>query len=193
MPTACSVRSAAVSLGLWALLLSCAGCAPLLPGLMGGPAVGGFLPPLGAMSADSATPADPAETPTQAAYLELLGNGLLVSANYEVIIDGLITARIGGWCYDGADMACPTVAPIMVGYLLGTGSHRIELGAGALVVWNRPLQGWSVGQTATVAWRYQPQRAGLMWKVGWTPIFALGPARNEEAPIWLGVASGYTW
>jgi hypothetical protein len=175
--------------------LACTGCAPLLPGLTAAPPLMGWMAPLaaGAPPQPDDAPDDPAQRPTQAAYVELLGNGLLISANYEIIIDGLLTARIGGWCFSGEGMACPTVAPIMVGYLLGTGAHRVELGAGAVVVWNRLLQGWSVGQTATVAWRYQPRRAGLMWKVGWTPILALGPARNEEAPIWLGVASGYTW
>lgn len=134
----------------------------------------------------------PEDQPNQALYFELLGNGLLYSINYEILIDARITARFGGMCFPGAQPTCP-VAPIMIGYLLGYGPHKLELGLGALWVYNQPMRGWTVGETATVAWRYQPPEAGWMWKIGWTPLLSVGPAQNEAAPVWLGVASGYTW
>jgi hypothetical protein len=134
----------------------------------------------------------PEDQPNQALYFELLGNGLLYSLNYEIIIDNKITARFGGMCFPGAQPTCP-VAPIMIGYLLGYGPNKLELGLGALWVYNQPMRGWTVGETATVAWRYQPQEHGWMWKIGWTPLLSVGPAQNEAAPVWLGVASGYTW
>lgn len=137
-------------------------------------------------------PPKPETLPTQAVYFELLGNGLLYTINYEVIIDGKVTARFGGMCFPGAQPTCP-VAPLMIGYLLGYGSNKLELGLGGLWIYNLPMRGWTVGQTATVAWRYQPEEEGFMWKIGWTPLLGVGPAQNESAPVWLGVASGYTW
>ena len=136
---------------------------------------------------------DPAEIPTNAAYAELFGNGVILTLNYERIIDGVVVARFGGLCLPAQrGPACPIV-PVMIGYLLGTGPNKIELGYGALWVFNQPMQGWTVGQTGTVAWRYQPWRSGFMWKLGWTPIIGVGPGQIESAPIWLGIASGYTW
>lgn len=137
-------------------------------------------------------PPKPEDLPTQAVYFELLGNGLLYTVNYEVIIDGKVTARFGGMCFPGAQPTCP-VAPMMIGYLLGYGANKLELGLGGVWIYNTPMRGWTVGQTATVAWRYQPEEEGFMWKIGWTPLLGVGPAQDESAPVWLGVASGYTW
>jgi len=142
---------------------------------------------------DAEPPIDEATVPTNATYFELFGNGLLFTLNYERIIDGIVVARFGALCVPGADTACPFVAPVMVGWLLGRGAHKLELGFGALWIWNQPMRGWTVGQTGTVAWRYQPWRSGFMWKMGWTPILNVGPAENEAAPIWFGLATGYTW
>ena len=133
------------------------------------------------------------ETPTNAVYGELFGNGLLLTLNYEKIIDGKIFARFGAFCVPDKTVACPFTAPIMVGYFLGRGHNKLELGIGQLWIWNQPLQGWTIAQTATIGWRYQPSRPGMMWKVAWTPILGAGPGQNESAPIWLGVASGFTW
>lgn len=133
------------------------------------------------------------EQPNMAIYYELLGNGVLSSLNFEVIIDTKITARFGALCLPTNQIACPWVAPLMIGYLYGDGPSKLELGIGALWVWNQPMRGYTVGQTATVAWRWQPKHAGLMWKAGWTPILAIGPAQNESALPWMGAAVGYTW
>lgn len=136
---------------------------------------------------------DNAEPPSNAIYAELFGNGLLLTLNYEKIIDGKVFARFGGLCVPANSVPCPLAAPVMVGYLLGMGPNKLELALGQLWIWNTPMRGWTVAQTATVAWRYQPSRSGMMWKVGYTPILGAGPGQNESAPIWLGIASGYTW
>jgi hypothetical protein len=133
------------------------------------------------------------EQPNMAIYYELLGNGVISSLNFEVIIDTKVTARFGGLCLPSNQLACPWVAPMMIGYLYGDGPSKLEIGVGALWVWNQLMHGYSAGQTATVAWRWQPKHAGMMWKAGWTPIIGIGPAQNETAWPWMGVATGYTW
>lgn len=133
------------------------------------------------------------EPPSNAVYGELFGNGILMTLNYEKIIDGKVFARFGAFCVPDESIACPFSAPVMIGYLLGPGANKLELAFGQLWIWNQPLRGWTIAQTATIAWRYQPLRPGMMWKVGWTPILGAGPGQNESAPIWLGVASGFAW
>ncbi len=186
------------ALGLLAVAIALAGCMAtpqyIAPVRYGARAVAG-----GEEARDpddsAARLADPprSEQPNMAIYYELLGNGVLSSLNFEVIIDTKITARFGALCLPSNQIACPWVAPMMIGYLYGDGPSKLELGIGALWVWNQPMRGYTVGQTATVAWRWQPKHAGMMWKAGWTPILAIGPAQNESALPWMGVATGYTW
>lgn len=153
----------------------------------------GCFPAFSPRETDYGRPIETKSIPTDAVYFELFGNGVLFTLNYEKIIDGVVVARFGGLCLPSQTGPICPIAPIMVGYLLGTGANKLELGFGAVWVWNEPMRGWTVGRTGTVAWRYQPWRSGFMWKMGWTPILALGPAENESAPVWLGIASGYTW
>ncbi len=90
------------------------------------------------------------------------------------------------------------VVPVMGNYLAGRGNHRLELGAGPLLVLAGQVEagedeenledaGFLLG-TATFGYRYQPVMGGFVFRIGITPIFA----RGGGIP-WAGVSFGYAF
>lgn len=131
-------------------------------------------------------------TAKNAMYLELLGNGILYSVNYERALLDNVTARVGFSYFSigasGADAngqqssakISLITAPVMANYLVGGKNHNLELGAGALVVYasgessgggaSASAEGVGIAGTATVGYRYQPIDGGFMFKAGFTPL-----------------------
>ena len=141
---------------------------------------------------DRALPAAP-----NAVYLELGGNGLLYSLNYDRLLTPRVAARVG---FMGLGAATDSVsggviaAPLMVSYLFGEGNSHFETGLGVMLaagaideVGELEDEGFSgaIG-TATVGYRYQRPGGGFVFRAGVTPLFDT----SGIAP-WVGISLGY--
>lgn len=126
-----------------------------------------------------------------AVYLELLGNGVLYTVNYDRRFTDDLTGRVGLGVFGGV------AVPVMANYLLGEGRGRLELGAGVVLIGASDVDigevdpgeeeqdlDWLAG-TATVGYRYQPASGGFVFRIGLTPLFSL----HGGVP-WLGVSFG---
>lgn len=149
-----------------------------------------------AQSVAAAAPVQRVEAPEMArdaVYFEFLGNGLLYSINYDRRLTDVVSVR-AGMMVMGA-----IASPVTVNALLGGGSHRLELGAGALLISapgelaketeDEGLEDVrAVTATATVGYRYQPRRGGFVFRAGFTPILVDGVGLP-----WAGVSLGYAF
>ncbi len=141
--------------------------------------------------------AQDAPLPKNSLYLELGGNALAYSINYDRLLndDFSVRAGIGFFSTDLDEGGSSSIAgiPILANYLLGSGNSRLELGAGLLIVTGSfDLAGASesdaaVAGTGTFAYRFQKPEGGVFFKAGFTPIIVGG----SFIP-WFGVSIGYT-
>jgi hypothetical protein len=133
-------------------------------------------------------------------YLELGGNALVYSINYDRILSNAFSVRGGIGYYsleddlEGGDNSVSLAAfPLTLNYLLGSGSSRLELGAGLVILTGSADLGGvstsnaSVIGTATFAYRYQKPMGGIFFKAGFTPFISGG----SFIP-WFGLSVGYT-
>lgn len=126
-------------------------------------------------------------TTKNAYYVEAGGNALLYSVNYERMVVGPLSARVGislvpAWIPfvgdDGEDGgALLVMVPVQAGYVFGTGNHHFEVGAGATfgnaAVDIGGLEGkenWVFG-TGTIGYRFQRREAGSLFRLTVTPLF----------------------
>lgn len=144
-------------------------------------------------------PKVPSLTAADAAYVEALGAGLLLSLNYDRRLDEQYGIRIGGL------PSSPSYWVFAQGYMLtgGTSSHHLELGAGLGVMVlhvNLNLFGYSSASEPTplvyvpfnLGYRLQPADGGFLFRIGFTPLLAFG--RNEAAFLpWGGASIGWCW
>ena len=133
-----------------------------------------------------------------AAYVELLGNGLVISANYDMRFSnkaGGLGGRIGfGYLGNPTKSINSSVYtfPVVVNYLIGKEGKFLEIGAGFTYVTGSPdfsdIQD-EAAVTFTLMYRSQPLDGGFMWKIGFSPILG-----SESYPIYFpGVSFGYSW
>lgn len=119
-------------------------------------------------------------------YLELVGMGRLYSVNYDRLFTENFGARIG-FMYFAADQFAffndveILLIPTTLNFLVGTGKHKFELGAGPVFIsgssgffGSDPVSGSGVGWTGTIGYRYQKDEGGFMWRIGFTPLLAGG-------------------
>lgn len=140
-----------------------------------------------------------AEKRAQNIFVELGGQGLLFTANYDSRFsnrrDGL-GGRIGiGHIGENGDRA--TTVPISLNYLLGKEKHFFEMGLGASLM----LIGGdgdsllfdennsSVLGTMSFAYRLQPNDRGFSFRAGLSPIFN----KNFFIPYYAGISLGYSF
>lgn len=141
----------------------------------------------------------PAPTARNAFYVELGGNALLYTLNYDRLLTDRVSGRVGVMFLGAADedsSAGVVGAPIMASYLWGEGNSRFETGAGLLLLSGgiENVEGYededfsgTVG-TATLGYRYQRPAGGFVFRAGLTPIFNLG-----GVVPWFGVSFGYAF
>ena len=131
----------------------------------------------------------------QTVYVELLGNGIIFSANY----DTRFTNTPDGWGgkiglgYVGSDGSSALTIPLQVNHLLGKDGKYFEIGLGATYVGGTTdnfddFEDDLIG-TMTFAYRRQPVDGGFNFRVGVTPLFD----ENTFWPFWFGLSLGYTW
>lgn len=135
-------------------------------------------------------------------YIELLGNGLLYSVNYDRKFTNHISGRAGFMIFGGEseeptdDQIGIAIIPVMANYLVGSGSHRLELGAGPLFgVAGGELEEYGTvsgggvgGITTTFGYRYQPVGGGFLFRIGLTPFYSAG-----RPQLWGGLSLGYAF
>lgn len=140
-------------------------------------------------------------------YAEIGGNALLYSLNYDRRLQDNVTAR-GGFMYVSAEgqdengnQVDVSVAffPLMMNLLVGTGSGRLELGAGPVLAMASgeaetleegeiELSAFGLGAFATtVGYRYQPVHGGFVFRAGLTPFYSSG------FMVWGGLSFGYAF
>jgi len=130
----------------------------------------------------------PEQTPIQSVYLEVGGNAILYSLNYDIVLDNF-GFRLGimpygyGSVYDRPSRIDPDgnfltfdafLGVFMANYLTGSGPHKLELGGGILfgdiqdnVDWDYPRP---PGLTFTVGYRYLSPKNGFTFRAGFTPV-----------------------
>lgn len=132
-------------------------------------------------------------------HAEVNGAAILGSVNYERMVGSNFSARVGlGWL-PGLDYGSEVLAPVMVNYLAGSGVHRLEVGAGAVLAYGlgggieEDAEAAGFDQpyaTATVAYRLEPgERSSLhggIYRIGFTPLYFDG----ELYPS-FGVSAGF--
>ncbi len=140
-----------------------------------------------------------AQESNKAFYVELGGNGLFFSANYDMRFGSNTAgpgARIGiGYVGGGSADGSVVTVPLMINHFLGNNGKYFEIGAGITYV---SAQADFVGDdfsdsefwaTLSFMYRRHPTDGGFMWKVGITPVIADG----IFIPYWLGVGLGYAF
>jgi len=129
-----------------------------------------------------------------ALYLELLGNALFYSLNYERFLSNDVSLRVGAMFFsvrasdgdrDADGSATVLILPLMVNYLgIGSADNMLELGLGISILYasargdlisdSRDVDGATVAGTATIGYRHAPHDGGFHFKIGLTPVFGLG-------------------
>jgi hypothetical protein len=138
-----------------------------------------------------------ATRPDNALSLELLGNGLLYSVNYERFVamggDGTLGIRVGASFITygisssaGAGNLVLATAPVVVSYYWGASAHKLQLGLGASALYvsaatdstgqkfSSSEEGLGIAATAVVGYRYLPARRGVTFGIGFTPLLRAG-------------------
>ena len=139
-----------------------------------------------------------AEKRAQNVFVELAGQGLTVSANYDSRFgnrrDGL-GGRIGIG-YISAEKSSLTTIPIGLNYLLGKDKNFFEIGLGATYLGIKGTDsffdnsnGHTFIGTMSFSYRLQPVNSGFALRAGITPIFN----SNVFLPYYAGVSLGYTF
>jgi hypothetical protein len=140
----------------------------------------------------------------QNAFVEIGGQGLLFTANYDSRFGNRrngLGGRIGVG-YIAADGSNATTIPVALNYLLGnSGKHFFEIGLGATIIAakvdgsfffeddNVVERNSNVIGTMSFSYRLQPVNNGFSLRAGLTPIF------NGDffLPYFAGVSIGYTF
>lgn len=127
-------------------------------------------------------------------FVEGLGNGVLISVNYDMrlkkgVPNGLgVRGGIGGGSLEGTsqdgdyiDLSMITI-PLGVNYLIGSKRSFFEAGLGITPIYvnaNTVIlegdlysgTGWGVLGFLNLGYRFQPIRRGVMFRADWTPAF----------------------
>lgn len=144
-------------------------------------------------------------------YAEALGNGIIVSANYDMRLkknqnDGLgFRAGIGGGSlagYDETGMSANIgvlTFPLSLNYVVGKKRSGFETGAGFTPIYVSAsvetdtefahADGLGVTGFLNAGYRFQPINSGVMFRVNWTPAFN----RSGFIPGWFGLSLGYSF
>ena len=143
------------------------------------------------------------QPPRNAAYVEIGGNGLLPTINYERRFTDRWAGRIGFTVVTGEEADGDTDVtyglPVMANFISHpAGNHHVEAGGGLLFVVG-DAQEFAPGDeddeqianaalTGLAGYRYQRPGRGFVFRAGFTPFFADG----EFFPF-AGISFGYGW
>lgn len=138
-----------------------------------------------------------------AVYVELLGNGLLYSINYDRLLTPNAAGRVGLMFVtaedDQGDSGTVAIVPVMGSWLWGDGNSHFETGIGLALATasfdfadefdvDESGGATTVYGTGVLGYRYQRPGGGFVFRVGLTPVFTT----NDFAP-WFGLSFGYAF
>ncbi|CUS96138.1 hypothetical protein JGI25_00057 [Candidatus Kryptobacter tengchongensis] len=131
-------------------------------------------------------------------YVEILGQGLFLSANHDYRFRPNSSLRVGLGLFPAIWVLVP-IFPVTINYLTGfESSHHLEFGAGATFVFFLPLP------TINIGYRFQPKNGGFFFRLAFTPIFDpyskdgglstyfYGPNKKSSVVLIGGISIGYT-
>ena len=164
------------------------------------------VPDRGAPTPEEPAPARPAPNVIS---LELLGNGLLYSLNYERLLPAWnLGLRAGASLFvdrisnaSGSGSLVLASFPLVASYFLGPPRHKLELGLGATILYSDAasdstgtkyqgsVSGLGVAATGVVGYRYMPVGRGFTFGAGFTPLLR---ASKGFLP-WGGASIGYAF
>ncbi|WP_143960559.1 hypothetical protein [Litoribacter populi] len=139
----------------------------------------------------------------QSVFVEVLGNGLIYSVNYDTRfsqgMNGLGgRAGIGYIAMDGVRF---TSVPLLVNYLFGHDKHFFEIGVGATILvgsagnqggfgpaGERDRESGAIG-TMSLGYRLEPTDGGFLFRAGITPIYD----SSAFWPLWPQLSFGYAF
>jgi hypothetical protein len=139
-------------------------------------------------------------------FLELLGNSIWYSLNYDRIVFSEKSFKISGRI--GASYMPPSIHfmaheydfktfsyPLQVCFIYGK-KHHIEIGTGYTFIFDEykddifKIYNTPNKYTISLGYRYQIQEGGIFVKVNILKFF---PVKKSEIPFWLGFGLGYTF
>jgi hypothetical protein len=145
----------------------------------------------------------------KAIFVEFLGNGIGISANYDMRLkrgaqDGFgFRTGIGGQNFSGANEGGQTASigiltlPLSVNYLIGKKRNAFEAGLGVTPIYsnaavennNRTIydRGLSSSGFLNLGYRFQPLNNGFVFRFNWAPAFN----STGFSPSWVGISAGY--
>ena len=119
--------------------------------------------------------------------LELIGNGLFYSVNYErTIITQNFSLRIGASYIpqSGNNDFGTILLPILMNAFIGESAHRLEVGLGGTIF--LVARRW-LSFTGRIGYRYQPLEGGFNFGIAFTPILG----GEIYVPVWGGISLGW--
>ena len=130
-------------------------------------------------------------------YLELLGNGVGYSFNYERRLADRLWGRIGAG-YIPALFVRLAAFPVGVSYLFGKKSKFLETGLVTTFAYadvdelfdSEDEEEFGIILSPTIGYRYQPQEKNLFFKIAFTPLFT--PFEKKFSPSG-GLSLGYSF
>ncbi len=161
-----------------------------------------------ASAAPSVVTPDVARAPN-VVFIELLGNGLVYSVNYERLLSGGsigLRAGVSFFTYavsnaSGSGNLTLATFPFVASYYYGTVHHKLQLGLGATVLalsassdstgakYEGSGAGLGVAATAVIGYRYVRPAGGFTFGAGFTPL--LRPSKGLLP--WGGLSAGYSF
>ncbi len=131
----------------------------------------------------------------QSVYGEVLGNGLIFSANYDFRFapkqNGL-GMRVGLGFFGGSGGGILTV-PVGLNYLAGKGPHYFEAGFGYTYATFTSSEDFLNGSGSilvpSVGYRYQALSSGFIGRVYISPLIGIGEGGGWL--MWGGISAGY--
>jgi hypothetical protein len=137
-------------------------------------------------------------------YLELLGNGVGYSFNYERRLADRLWGRIGAGYSPILDISRLAAFPVGVSYLFGKKSKFLETGLVTTFAYADSddrfedtffedallEEVFGIILSPTIGYRYQPQEKNLFFKIAFTPLFT--PFEKKFLPSG-GLSLGYSF
>lgn len=127
-------------------------------------------------------------------YVEVLGNGLFLTLNYEKLLTDKLGFRVGGLVVP-IEGKLSGVGTIMGTAVWGDGNFCMEAGLGVMTIMGEyisiatdDVNSIMLAVTGTIGVRYQPKGKGIVLRLGFTPIAAPGGVLP-----WAGAGIGYSF
>lgn len=129
-------------------------------------------------------------------YVELLGNGVQYSLNYDVRFtkgDHSLGGRIGL-----SKVGVQTIVPIQLNKVIGEGKHKVEAGLGVTAnLYQEDYEGrrYPVLGNASLMYRFHPEKSDFVFRVGYAPTIILRKRPSHDwsqiLNFWPGASVGY--